>query len=107
VVNNLRDLPTDRQAGKHTLAVLLGDRFAKGEYLACLLVAFVCLPVFCAFGLLPWGALLAWLALPLAWKQARIVFTQTGQALNAALGGTGQLALAFSLLFLLGMLLAG
>ena len=107
VVNNLRDLPTDRQAGKHTLAVLLGGRFAKGEYLACLLVAFVCLPVFCAFGLLPWGALLAWLALPLAWKQARIVFTQTGQALNAALGGTGQLALAFSLLFLLGMLLAG
>jgi 1,4-dihydroxy-2-naphthoate octaprenyltransferase len=106
VVNNLRDLPTDRQAGKHTLAVLLGGRFAKGEYLVCLLVAFLCLPVFCALGLLPWGALLAWLSLPLAVKLARVVFTQTGQALNVALAGTGQLALAFSLLFLLGMLLA-
>jgi 1,4-dihydroxy-2-naphthoate polyprenyltransferase len=107
VVNNLRDLPTDRQAGKHTLAVLLGGRFARGEYLACLLVAFLCLPVFCNLGLLSWGALLAWLSLPLAIKLARVVFTQTGQALNVALAGTGQLALAFSVLFLLGMLLAG
>jgi 1,4-dihydroxy-2-naphthoate octaprenyltransferase len=107
VVNNLRDLPTDRQAGKHTLVVLLGGRFAKGEYLACLLVAFLCLPVFYALKLLPWEALLAWLALPLAWKWIRVVFSQTGQALNAALGGTGQLALAYSLLFLFGMLLAG
>ena len=105
VVNNLRDLPTDRLAGKHTLAVLLGGGFAKAEYLACLLVAFLCLPVFCLVGFLPWGALLAWLALPLAVKFSRVVFTQTGQALNAALGGTGQLALAFSLLFLLGVLL--
>ena len=107
VVNNLRDLPTDRLAGKHTLAVLLGGRFAKAEYLACLLVAFVCLPVFCALGVLPWGALLAWLAVPMAVRLTRIVFTQTGQSLNAALAGTGQLTLAFSGLFLLGMLLAG
>ena len=107
VVNNLRDLQTDRLAGKHTLAVLLGGRFARAEYLACLLVAFLCLPVFCALGWLPWGALLAWLALPLAARLTRVVFTQTGQALNAALGGTGQLALAFSLLFLLGMVLPG
>ena len=107
VVNNLRDLPTDRQAGKHTLVVLLGGGFAKGEYLACLLVAFLCLPVFYALKLLPWEALLAWLALPLAWKWTRVVFSQTGQALNAALGGTGLLALAYSLLFLFGMLLAG
>jgi len=107
VVNNLRDLPTDLQAGKHTLAVLLGRRFARGEYLACLLVAFLCLPIFCALGLLPWSALLAWLAFPLAVRLTRVVFMQTGQALNAALAGTGQLALAFSLLFLVGMVLPG
>jgi 1,4-dihydroxy-2-naphthoate polyprenyltransferase len=106
VVNNLRDLESDRLAGKHTLAALLGGSFAKGEYLAYLLVAFLCLPVLCAFGVLPWEALLCWLALPLAWKGARVVFTQTGRALNVALGGTGQLTLAFSLLFLVGMLLA-
>ena len=106
VVNNLRDIETDRLAGKHTLAVRLGERFAKGEYLSCLLVAFLCLPVLSAFGVLPWWSLLAWGTLPLAWKVTRLVFTQKGQALNAALAGTGQLALAFSVLFLVGQLLA-
>jgi len=103
VVNNLRDIETDRQAGKHTLAVLLGEGFARGEYLTCLLAAFLCLPALAACGVLPWEALLAWAALPLGWKMTRIVFTQKGKALNAALGGTGQLALAFSLLFLIGL----
>jgi 1,4-dihydroxy-2-naphthoate octaprenyltransferase len=106
VVNNTRDLESDRLAGKHTLAALLGERFAKGEYLTCLLAAFLSLPVLAALGVLPWGALLAWIALPLGWKMIRIVFTQKGKALNAALGGTGQLALAFSLLFLAGMVLS-
>jgi 1,4-dihydroxy-2-naphthoate octaprenyltransferase len=106
VVNNLRDLETDRLAGKHTLAVLLGRRFARTEYLACLVVAFLSLPVLCVAGLLPWWALLAWAVLPLAWNVARVVFTQTGRVLNTALAGTGQLSLAFSLLFLLGMLLS-
>jgi 1,4-dihydroxy-2-naphthoate octaprenyltransferase len=105
VVNNLRDIETDRLAGKHTLAVLLGERFAKGEYIFCLLVAFLCLPLFCAFGTLPWWSLLTWITLPLAWKLTGIVCTQKGKALNAALGGTGQLALAFSMLFLVGLAL--
>ena len=107
VVNNLRDIETDRLAGKHTLAVSLGEGFAKGEYLACLLVAFFCMPVFCLFRLLPWGALLTWAGLPLAWKVSRKVFNQKGKALNSVLAGTGQLALVFSVLFLVGLLLAG
>jgi 1,4-dihydroxy-2-naphthoate octaprenyltransferase len=105
VVNNLRDIETDRPAGKHTLAVILGERFTKGEYLACLLAAFLSLPGLCALGVLPWYSLLAWATLPLAWKLTRVVFTQKGKALNAALAGTGQLALAFSVLFLVGMAL--
>lgn len=39
IVNNLRDRETDEAAGKRTLAVLFGDKFTVGEYLACLLVA--------------------------------------------------------------------
>jgi 1,4-dihydroxy-2-naphthoate octaprenyltransferase len=106
VVNNLRDIETDHQAGKHTLAVILGRNFTRREYLACLLVAFFSLPVLCSFGVLPWGSLLAWAAFPLAWKLVRVVFTQSGQALNVALAGTGQLAFAFSMFFLLGMILS-
>jgi len=106
VVNNLRDIETDRLAGKHTLAVMLGVRFVKGEYLFCLLLSFLCLPVLSAYGVIPWWSLLPWVTLPLASKLTRVVFTQKGKALNAALGGTGQLALGFSALFLVGMLLA-
>jgi 1,4-dihydroxy-2-naphthoate octaprenyltransferase len=106
VVNNLRDIETDRLAGKHTLAVMLGENFAKGEYLFCMLVAFLCLPLLCAFRVLPLWSLLAWAILPLAWKLTHLVFTQKGKALNSALAGTGQLALAFSALFLVGLLLA-
>ncbi len=105
VVNNLRDIETDRLASKHTLAVMLGERFAKGEYLFCMLVAFLCLPLLCTFGILPWWSLLAWMTLPLAWKLTRVVLMQEGKMLNLALAGTGQLALAFSALFLLGLVL--
>ena len=41
VVNNLRDIPTDRPAGKRTLAVTFGEGFAKAEYVALLAVAAV------------------------------------------------------------------
>jgi 1,4-dihydroxy-2-naphthoate octaprenyltransferase len=105
VVNNLRDIETDRLASKHTLAVMLGERFAKGEYLFCVVVAFLCMPLLCAFGILPWWSLLAWMTLPLAWKLTRVVLMQKGKMLNIALAGTGQLALAFSALFLLGLVL--
>lgn len=39
VVNNYRDFEEDRTSGKRTLVVLLGRRFARGQYLATLLVA--------------------------------------------------------------------
>jgi 1,4-dihydroxy-2-naphthoate octaprenyltransferase len=32
VANNLRDIPTDREAGKRTLAVVLGDERSRGLY---------------------------------------------------------------------------
>lgn len=104
VVNNLRDIENDRKAGKHTLAVRLGERGTRLEYLLCLIFAYLIVPLAAWLGLIPWPAMLAWLSLPLAAKSTRTVFTQRGRPLNAALAGTGQTALAFSLLFWAGML---
>ena len=106
VVNNLRDLETDRLAGKHTLAVLLGGRFTKDEYLACLLVAFLCLPVFCAFGVLPWGALLAWAGAPAGLEVDPDRFHTNGPGVECRPGRYRATCAGFSLFFLLGMLLA-
>jgi len=106
VVNNLRDIENDRKAGKRTLAVRFGERGTRIEYLLCIVVAYLTIPVAAALGLVPWMGLLAWLSLPLAWKTWRVVATQGGRPLNAALAGTGQVALFFSLLFLVGVLVA-
>ena len=107
VVNNLRDIENDRKGNKRTLAVRLGVRCTRIEYLLCLVGAYLIIPLAAWLGLIPWLALLTWLSLPLAIKTARTVFTQAGRPLNAALAGTGQLALLFSLLFWGSLIVAG
>lgn len=104
VVNNLRDLENDRRAGKHTLAVILGERATKVQYLICILAAYLVLPLAASIGVLPWSSLLAWFSLPLALRATRVVFTQQGRPLNTALAGTGQTALLFCILFWAGLL---
>ncbi len=105
VVNNIRDADTDRETGKRTLAVLLGRRGARFEFVILLGVAYLT-PVV----LLLWfdqggWILLPWLTLPLAVGLTRQVFTVLGRPLNKALGGTAQLAALFSALLALGVIL--
>jgi 1,4-dihydroxy-2-naphthoate polyprenyltransferase len=100
VVNNLRDADTDRAAGKFTLAVLLGRKAIKAEFVFCLLVAYLAPLAMHLRGTLPtaiWW--LPWLTLPLALTLARTVLTSSdGPRLNQALRETGQLHLLFSVL---------
>jgi 1,4-dihydroxy-2-naphthoate octaprenyltransferase len=105
VVNNLRDIDSDRKAGKHTLAVRLGERGAKIEYVLCMAIAYLIVPVLALMNLIPVGGMLAWLSLPVAVRTLRTVFTQKGRPLNAALAGTGQTAFLFSLFFWVGLLI--
>ncbi len=104
VVNNLRDIENDRVAGKHTLAVRMGAKTAKVEYVLFIALAYLILPALIIFKILPLSSLLALLSLPIAYKATKIVLTQTGRPLNVALAGTGQTALAYSLLFWVGIL---
>lgn len=106
VVNNLRDIDNDRAAGKFTLAVRMGAQATKVEYIVLLAISYLILPVLVLTEFLPFTTLLAWLSMPLAYRSARTVFTQAGRPLNAALAGTGQTALAYSLLFFVGILIA-
>jgi 1,4-dihydroxy-2-naphthoate polyprenyltransferase len=104
VVNNLRDLENDRNAGKRTLAVLIGESKSKTQYLICMAAAYLLMPLAASMAIVPWTSMMTWLSLPLAMHTARIVLTRKGRALNAALAGTGQTALLFSILFWVGLL---
>jgi 1,4-dihydroxy-2-naphthoate octaprenyltransferase len=101
VINNLRDIPTDRETGKRTLAVVLGDRRTRALYAACMV-----LPFAVAVALAPVAplTLVALAAIPLAVPPLRVVLGgATGRALIAALGQTGRLQLAYGALLTLGL----
>ncbi len=103
VVNNLRDIETDARAGKHTLAVRLGDRPTRTYYFALLAVAYL-VPVGLWWrGLSSAWVLIAWLSLPLALQLARRLRHERGLALNGCLVLTARLEVVFGVLFALGL----
>jgi len=107
VVNNVRDIETDRRAGKRTLAVRLGRLRTRRLYATMMLVAYAAPIVIWAAGGLSFCILLALLSAPLAVPLIRTVGTQTdGASLNEALAGTGQLLALYSLLLSGGVLLS-
>jgi 1,4-dihydroxy-2-naphthoate octaprenyltransferase len=107
VVNNLRDIDTDRRAKKRTLAARFGTGFARAEYVGLLAVAFLA-PV-AAFALGQTGApvLLSLGALPLAVQPLRLVLSEKGAALNRALAGSARLQLVHGVLLSIGLFLGG
>jgi len=103
VVNNLRDIDTDRLVGKMTLAVQTGRRATRLQYAALVLGAYLIpLVIWLALHRSPL-VLLPWLTLPLAVRSVRGVAVGEGPALNLMLKHTGQLNLLFGLLFALGL----
>ena len=101
MINNLRDIGSDAEVGKRTLAVRLGDARSRAVYIASLLVPFAV-----ALALTPARPLAALtvLALPLAWGPIKTVRSgASGRALLSALGQTGRLQLAFGAALTIGL----
>jgi 1,4-dihydroxy-2-naphthoate octaprenyltransferase len=103
VVNNLRDIETDARAGKHTLAVRIGDGATRAYYLLLLVVAYLMPPWLWLSGLADAWVLLPWLSLPLAVRLAGRMRHERGLALNGCLVRTARLEVVFGLLFALGL----
>ena len=113
VVNNIRDMDTDRRAGKRTLAVRLGRERARFEYAALMAVGFLVLLPIAAIEIadsdspsaLWW--LLPWLTVPLAVKLVGVVRTRVdGPTLNGALARTAGLQLVLCVLLTAGILIS-
>ncbi len=103
VVNNLRDIATDRAAGKRTLAVMIGPAGSRREYALLVGLAYLVPLAAVATGDFPVWILLPWLSLPLALSAIRLIYTARGRDLNDGLGRTAMLALGFSLLLAAGL----
>ena len=106
VVNNLRDMDTDRAAGKRTLAVRIGRAATRRQFALFLLISYT-IPItlwqiHATRFFLFW---LPFLTVPKAFKLGLYVFTTTGRGLNRALKDSGQLHLQFGVLFAISLLL--
>lgn len=105
-VNNLRDVGEDRKAGKRTLAVRFGSRFAQLEYGLCLLGAAAVPVVLYLASAAPAGVFLATAACLLGLPSlVRVLQWRPGTSLLGALAATGRLLVVYALAFSIGWLL--
>jgi 1,4-dihydroxy-2-naphthoate polyprenyltransferase len=101
--NNLRDIATDTESGKKTLAVRLGRR--RAGLLYCFTLIAVALPIGVLYHYRPWS-LLALLAFPLAIAPLRLALSdEEGRSLLPMLGGTARLQILTGALLTIGLLL--
>lgn len=94
MVNNIRDIPTDSQVGKKTLAVRLGQRNARLGYVAMVVAPLVLACVAAIWN--PW-ALLTLVTIPLVYSLAKRAMTEKGLALIPVLRDTGFYELGYAL----------
>ncbi len=102
--NNIRDIDTDRDAGKRTLAVMIGRKWARRLFAATLVLAFATIVLSVSLGLLPAMSIIALVVAPLSIPLIRTVYTETtGPPLIGVLKGTARLQMFAGLLLSLGI----
>lgn len=107
VVNNLRDEPLDREAGKRTLAVRFGRSWGVGEFILLNALSLL-VPVYFATAGGLWWCLLVLLVAPLMGVVSRdLMRAEDRDSYQRVLGMTALLLLLTGLLFAVGLLLRG
>jgi len=105
VVNNVRDIETDRLAGRATIPVKWGRTAGVIEFMVLLTLG-ILVPVIAVIdGIMPWPVLLVVLILPSAIRLIDDLIQLRGKSLNRTLAHTAKLAVIHALLFSLGIIL--
>ncbi len=103
VVNNLRDIETDAQAGKKSLAVRFGKGFARAEYLTSLLIAFI-IPIF-LLSKRHRLHLLCWCSFLIVIPYIKVLWQRPSPLYNQLLKKTALFLFVYSILFSAGWLI--
>ena len=102
--NNIRDIDTDREARKRTLAVVVGRTWARRLFAATIVSSFIWIILSVAVGWFPPLAMITLILAPLSIPLIRTIFTETeGPPLIGVLKGTAQLQLFVALLLSLAL----
>ena len=104
IVNNLRDADTDIKSGKRTLAVRLGKKFVKFEYIIMMVVAFT-MPIYILQFWDEFTLYIILLLLPISVRLIQSLYNERGESLNLVLANTAQFLFHFSILLSIGLIL--
>ncbi|MFC7487354.1 1,4-dihydroxy-2-naphthoate polyprenyltransferase [Knoellia sp. CPCC 206453] len=104
VVNNLRDIPSDTESGKNTLAVRLGDRGTRGLWLGLIVVSVIALGAMAIWDIWALLGLLAVVAIAGAVKV--VMGGAQGRSLVPVLGSTGKYELVYAVAVFVGILIS-
>ncbi len=105
VVNNYRDRIEDRSNGKNTLAVLIGERFTRLQYVLFMIISYSILFVVYFTYKSSIFVFLPILSLPLSIKLVKMIYTLRGKDLNKTLELTAKLSALYGLLFAIGIII--
>jgi 1,4-dihydroxy-2-naphthoate octaprenyltransferase len=104
-INNVRDIESDRKAGKHTLPAIFDRSFGRAEYICCIIGAMLIPVVLFMLNGKPY-VLFPLLMIPVSFKPIKLMLTKTdGPSLNKALAETAKLQLIFGAFFIVGLLI--
>lgn len=105
VVNNYRDIDEDKSNGKNTLAVKLGEKFTRLQYVGFMILSYTILIVVYFTYKQSLFVFLPVLSLPVAIKLIKMIYSFKGTSLNNTLALTAKLSMIYGLLFAAGILL--
>ena len=105
VVNNYRDIEEDREADKYTLAVKLGKKFTRFQFVNSIAISYLILfIIYFKYDFTYW-IFLPLISLPIAVILIKTLQTLEGEGLNKTLELSAKYAALFGLLFSLGLIL--
>jgi 1,4-dihydroxy-2-naphthoate octaprenyltransferase len=104
LVNNIRDIETDRKVGKMTLPARIGAPAARGIYVFLMVLAYAVPLYMVGIGYSLW-CLLTLLSIPIAVDMVRKLYRSEGRELNQVLAGTGKVLTVHGALFSAGLII--